>query len=59
VREGTFFDLLKNEIEDGRNYYDSRVPFKVRQRTEFFHETLQQFVDMKREELGRSATETE
>jgi len=59
VREGTFFELLKNEIEDGRNYYESRVPFKVRQRTEFFHETLQQFVDMKQEELGRSPSEAE
>lgn len=59
VREDTFFDLLKTEIEDGRHYYESRVPFKVRQRTEFFHETLQQFVDMKREELGRPATEAE
>ena len=51
IREGTFFDLLRTEIEDGRNYYESRVPFKVRQRTEFFHETLQHFVDMKRDEL--------
>lgn len=51
IREGTFFDLLRTEIEDGRNYYESRVPFKVRQRTEFFHETLQHFVEMKRDEL--------
>jgi DNA-binding response OmpR family regulator len=59
VREGTFFDILQAEIDDGRNYYDSRVPFKVRQRTEFFHETLQQFVDMKREELGKTPAESE
>ena len=51
IREGTFFELLRSEIEDGRNYYESRVPFKVRQRTEFFHETLQHFVEMKREEV--------
>ncbi len=56
VRDGTFFEVLKNEIEDGRNYYESRVPFKVRQRTEFFHETLQQFVEMKREELDKTST---
>ena len=57
IREGTFFELLRTEIEDGRNYYESRVPFKVRQRTEFFHETLQHFVEMKREEVlgSRSA----
>jgi predicted Zn finger-like uncharacterized protein len=59
VREGTFFDLLQAEIEDGRNYYESRVPFKVRQKTEFFHETLQQFVDMKREELDKTSASAE
>ena len=51
IREESFFELLRTEIEDGRNYYESRVPFKVRQRTEFFHETLQHFVEMKRDEL--------
>lgn len=53
IREGSFFELLKSEIEDGRQYYESRVPFKVRQKTEFFHETLQQFVQMKREEIEK------
>jgi CheY-like chemotaxis protein len=53
IRENNFFDLLKNEIEEGRQYYDSRVPFRVRRDTEIFTETLQQFVQMKREELDR------
>lgn len=53
IREDQFFEVLKAEIDEGRAYYDSRVPFKVRQKTEFFSETLQQFVQMKREELGK------
>jgi len=52
IRDNNFFEVLKAEIEEGRVYYDSRVPFKVRQKTELFSETLQQFVQMKREELG-------
>jgi response regulator RpfG family c-di-GMP phosphodiesterase len=57
IRDGNFFDVLKSEIDDGRAYYDSKVPFRVRQHSEYFHETLQQFVDMKREEFdGRSGT---
>lgn len=57
IREGSFFELLKDEIADGRAYYESKVPFKIRQNTEFFHETLQQFVQMKREEMdSRSGT---
>ena len=50
LRENNFFDVLKDEIEEGRSYFDSRVPFRVRRDTEIFNETLQQFVQMKREE---------
>jgi CheY-like chemotaxis protein len=53
LRENNFFDVLKEEIEEGRQYYESRVPFRVRQDTEIYTETLQQFVDMKREENTR------
>lgn len=53
IREGNFFEILQQEIDEGREYYESRVPFRVRQDTEFFNETLQQFVQMKREELDK------
>ena len=53
IRDNNFFDVLKEEIDEGRQYYESRVPFRVRRDTEIFTETLQQFVQMKREELGR------
>ena len=52
IRDDNFFEVLKSEIAEGRNYYDSRVPLRVRQDTEIFSETLQQFVRMKREEIG-------
>ncbi|HUP65005.1 MAG TPA: response regulator [Thermoanaerobaculia bacterium] len=52
IREGTFFDVLEKEIDEGRDYYDSRVPQKVRDRSDFFREILEQFVQMKREELA-------
>ncbi len=58
IRDNTFFEVLKSEIEEGRAYYDSRVPLRVRQDTEIYLETLQQFVDMKREELARLKTGT-
>jgi CheY-like chemotaxis protein len=53
IREDSFFVVLRDEIEEGRQYYDSRVPQRVRRDTEIFTETLQQFVQMKREELER------
>lgn len=56
IRAGTFFEALREEIEEGRQYYESRVPLRVRRDTEIFTETLQQFVQMKREELGMAGS---
>jgi CheY-like chemotaxis protein len=53
IRENNFFDVLRDEIGEGRQYYESRVPQRVLRDTEIFTETLQQFVEMKREELQR------
>ncbi len=58
IRDDNFFEVLKNEIAEGRNYYDSRVPLRVRQDTEIFSETIRLFVQMKREESGRVMTGT-
>jgi CheY-like chemotaxis protein len=59
IRDNNFFDVLKEEIDEGRQYYESRVPFRVRRDTEIFTETLQQFVQMKREELDKLRTGTQ
>jgi response regulator RpfG family c-di-GMP phosphodiesterase len=53
VRSNNFFEALHDEIAEGRQYYDSRVSQRVRRDTEIFTETLQQFVQMKREELDK------
>jgi CheY-like chemotaxis protein len=50
IRDDTFFDLLKGEIEEGREYFRARVPESIRE-SGVFDETLHQFVEMKREEL--------
>ncbi|HVR43520.1 MAG TPA: response regulator [Thermoanaerobaculia bacterium] len=56
IREGTFFEVLKDEIREGREYYETRVPVKVRRKTDFFHDTIEQFVQMKREELEKAGS---
>ena len=58
IRDNNFFDVLHDEIEEGRQYYESRVPMRVRRDTEIFSETLQQFVQMKREEMEKVRTGT-
>lgn len=59
IRDDNFFEVLKTEIAEGRQYFDSRVPPRVRRDTEIYTETLQQFVQMKREELERLKTGTQ
>lgn len=59
IRDNNFFEVLRDEIEEGRQYYESRVPMRVRRDTEIYTETLQQFVQMKREELERLKTGTQ
>jgi len=58
IRENNFFELLRDEIAEGRQYYESRVPKRVLRDSEIFTETLQQFVQMKREEMQRLDTGT-
>ena len=58
IRDNNFFELLRDEIAEGRQYYESRVPKRVLRDSEIFTETLQQFVQMKREEMQRLDTGT-
>ncbi len=53
IRDNSFFEVLRDEIAEGRQYFESRVPSRVRQHADIFSETLQLFVQMKREELER------
>lgn len=59
IRQGTFLDLLEAEIADGRRYYESKVPRRVRNRASYFDEVLEQFVEMKRQELARQEADSE
>ena len=58
IRDDNFFELLRDEIEEGRQYYESRVPMRIRRDTEIFTETIRQFVQMKREEMEKVRTGT-
>ena len=40
VGKGRLFDLLKEEIEEGRSYYQSRVDPEVARSTNYFNEAL-------------------
>jgi len=40
IRNDTLFELLKNEIEEGRSYYLSRIDSKLAETTNLFNQAL-------------------
>jgi hypothetical protein len=50
IAKDDLFDLLKDEIEEGRNYYQSRVDPEVAHSTNHFNEAL---VDVLVKPMGR------
>jgi len=40
IRNDTLFDLLKNEIDEGRSYYLSRIDPEIAENTNFFNQAL-------------------
>ena len=52
VREGTFWELLAKDIEDGRKHYESKVDPKVLGSTDYFRLALEDLIARKKKELG-------
>ncbi len=40
IRNDSLFDLLKNEIDEGRSYYLSRIDPEIAESTNFFNQAL-------------------
>jgi CheY-like chemotaxis protein len=54
VLKGTFFDLLRTEIDEGRRLYEERRDPSLQGAVDLFQQTLEQFVATRRELLNRS-----
>lgn len=44
IKTGTFYELLKNDIQEGRELYDKRVPAVIRQKKDYFQEAFDNFI---------------
>lgn len=54
ILNGTFFDVLRAEIEEGRKLYEERKGSGLTTTADLFQQTLEQFVATRRELLKRS-----
>jgi predicted Zn finger-like uncharacterized protein len=55
VREGTFYDLLADDIKEGRIIYSQRVAEEIRSGTNYLDEALSDLVAKKKRELNLQA----
>ena len=44
LRNGTFYELLKNDVTEGRELYEKRVPAAVRVKTDYYQEAFDNFI---------------
>jgi predicted Zn finger-like uncharacterized protein len=44
LRNGTFFELLKNDVTEGRELYEKRVPAAVRVKKDYYQEAFDNFI---------------
>jgi len=44
LQQGTFFELLKNDVDEGRELYEKRVPPVIRARKDYYQEAFDNFI---------------
>jgi len=52
IRNNKFYEVLKAEIEEGKKLYEERVPPEILSATNYFNETLEEFIRNKRKSLN-------
>jgi predicted Zn finger-like uncharacterized protein len=50
LRKGTFFELLQDDITEGRSLYDNRVPEAVRTTKDYYQEAFDEFIAAKKKQ---------
>jgi len=44
IQNGTFFELLKNDIQEGKGLYEKRVPHSLRRERDYYREAFDNFI---------------
>jgi predicted Zn finger-like uncharacterized protein len=52
VRNGTFYELFEEELNDGRLFFNRRVSEQVREGTTYLEDALEDFISLKKSDLN-------
>jgi hypothetical protein len=44
VKKGTFYELLKDDVEEGRQLFETRIPAAIRAKRDYYRETIENFI---------------
>ncbi|MBI3597485.1 MAG: response regulator [Nitrospirae bacterium] len=55
IRNGTMYDLLRDEIEEGKKLYDRRVPVEIASSTDYYREAIDEFIRKRKIEMQKRA----
>lgn len=55
VRNGTIYEVLRDEIEEGRKLYDGRVPPEIVSSTDYYREAIDEFAKKRKMEMQKRA----
>jgi len=50
LKKGTFFEVLQDDITEGRSLYDNRVPEAVRMTKDYYQEAFDEFIAAKKKQ---------
>jgi len=54
IKNDTFYELLKNDVQEGRELYDKRVPAAIRRGKDYFQEAFDNFITAARRKIQNS-----
>jgi predicted Zn finger-like uncharacterized protein len=44
LKNGTFYELLKNDVDEGRELYEKRIPSAIKSRKDYYQEAFDNFI---------------
>lgn len=51
IKQGTFYELLKNDVDEGRDLYEKRVPAAIKSKKDYFQEAFDNFIEAARKKI--------
>jgi predicted Zn finger-like uncharacterized protein len=52
IKNGNFYSMFASELNEGQKLYKNRIPQGIRDKANYFKETIEDFISKKKQELG-------